>query len=137
MAKILYVDDNPLMRKVVSAYLDALGHETQCAENAEKGMELLDKYSAHLVITDYHMPGKNGLEFCGDIKKKNPDIPVILISALADQIADDPDMRLAERGVSCLLCKPVSLVDFSDAITSILLRNQKIEDDKKSGKILV
>lgn len=136
MANILYVDDNALMRKVVCAYLDAMGHETQCAENAEKGMELLDKYSAHLVITDYHMPGKNGLEFCGDIKKKNPDIPVILISALADELSSDPNLRLRERGISCLLCKPVSLSDFAEAIKGVL-ETRELENDKKSSKIFV
>lgn len=95
MAKILYVDDNETLRKVVCAYLEGMGgHETYSLESPFGGLQFLEENSCDIVITDFHMPGMNGMEFCAEIKKRYPKLPVILMSAMID-ILDKKDLKRA------------------------------------------
>ncbi len=117
MAKILYVDDNETLRKVVCAYLEGMGeHETVSHENPSGGLKFLEENTCELVITDYHMPGMNGVDFCIEIKKRYPKLPVILMSAMADTL-DKNDLRRA--GVARVIDKGSSPRHLIRAVESL------------------
>jgi diguanylate cyclase (GGDEF)-like protein len=66
--KILVVDDDPLFRETVRGNLESLGHSVALAEDGREGHRLLLAESYPVVITDWEMPGMNGLELCREIR---------------------------------------------------------------------
>lgn len=80
MAQILLIDDDPVLRSVVTLALEAAGYQVQCYENARKGMLNLDKQRPDLIITDIVMPEMDGLEMLRKVRQLQPELPVLAIS---------------------------------------------------------
>ena len=82
--KILVVDDEPDMLKLLSMMLrDKTGYEVTTTNNPLEAVELAKQGGYALVITDLKMPGLDGIELLDAVKKDDPDIPVIFITAYA------------------------------------------------------
>jgi DNA-binding NtrC family response regulator len=82
--KILIVDDEPDMLKLLSMMLrDKTGYQIATTNNPLEAVELAKQGGYALVITDLKMPGLDGIELLDAIKKEDPDIPVIFITAYA------------------------------------------------------
>ncbi len=77
---ILVVDDEKEIADLVEIYLVSDGYKVFKADNAQKGLELLEKESVQLVLLDIMMPGMDGLEMCKRIRETN-NIPIIMLSA--------------------------------------------------------
>ncbi|MBI5561635.1 MAG: response regulator [Deltaproteobacteria bacterium] len=82
--KILVIDDEPIVRQVLSLHLRSGGYDVTCAERAGEGLALVPSGSFSLVITDYNLPDSNGLEVLRAVKGAAPGLPVIMISGLID-----------------------------------------------------
>ena len=80
--KILVVDDNELVRIGLTQMLSRLGYEVVATDNGEKGLDLFLKNRFDLVITDFEMPGMNGIDLAGHIKQRSPITPVILMTGM-------------------------------------------------------
>lgn len=78
---ILVVDDDPNILKVLQARLMASGYAVQTAPGAEKALELLEKCTADLVVSDVRMPGMDGERLLREIRTRWPAVPVILLTA--------------------------------------------------------
>lgn len=78
---ILVVDDEVEMRIAMQASLKRCGYPVELSHNAIDGLNKIKKNKYSLVITDMTMPKRSGVEFLKDIKKHDPNIPVILITA--------------------------------------------------------
>jgi len=70
--KILVVDDNNFLRIVVSKMLSLLGYEVLSADSGENGLILFLKNKFDIVLSDYEMPGMDGVAFACSIKKTSP-----------------------------------------------------------------
>jgi CheY-like chemotaxis protein len=85
--RILIADDEPVLRELLEETLLRKGHEVVQAKN---GIEALRKFTDDgpfdLVITDYQMPGKNGVVLIMDIRRANPNQKIIMVSADPPQI---------------------------------------------------
>jgi len=80
MARILVIDDQDSIRRVVRRALEQDGHEVFDASDGELGMEILESQSFDLVITDIFMPGQDGIVTLRQIRKRFPSLKVIVIS---------------------------------------------------------
>ncbi len=80
-AKILVVDDEARMRRVLQMMLEGSGYQVDLAEGAEKALARMKGSAFSLVITDMKMPGMSGLELLKEIKEADEDIPVIVMTA--------------------------------------------------------
>ena len=81
--RVLLVDDEPLIRKLISGYLVAAGYVVRVAVD---GLDALGKLRAgppDLIISDLNMPRMSGVELLEVVRKRFPQIPVIVISAVA------------------------------------------------------
>lgn len=79
--QILVVDDEPNLRRVLSAQLARDGYEVLTAEDGAAGLELLREHHFDLVITDLRMPGVDGMELLRQALAMDPELPVVMITA--------------------------------------------------------
>jgi nitrogen regulation protein NR(I) len=81
VSRILVVDDEANLRKVLAAMLRKDGYEVTVAENGEVALAELEKNGADVVISDLVMPRVGGMEILAKVKANRPDVPVIIITA--------------------------------------------------------
>ena len=81
MPRVLVVDDERKMRRVLQIMLEQMGLESLAADNGEQAVELFDGEKIDLVLTDLKMPGMTGIELIERIRTLDPDVPVIVLTA--------------------------------------------------------
>jgi two-component system, NtrC family, response regulator GlrR len=101
--KILLVDDDPGLLKLLSLRLKAAGFIVETAGSGNQALSKLDIYLPHLVITDLRMEGMDGLTFFCSVQNKFPSLPVIILTAHGT-IPDAVDAT--NKGVFSYLTKP-------------------------------
>jgi putative two-component system response regulator len=105
-ARILVVDGDDAIRRLLTRYLALLGYEVETAGSMEEAVELLRPDRFDLVLTDLRLPVRSGLDLLVEVRKLAPGTRMILMTA-------DADMRSAsaaiDRGVDHLLVKPFEL----------------------------
>jgi PAS domain S-box-containing protein len=101
---VLFVDDEKILRTVYSKLLGDRVENVYLAENGQQGLEIYQKYTPDLVITDIKMPLMNGLDMTVMIKKINPQARIILLSAYSES---HYFIRAIDIGVKVFLLKPV------------------------------
>ena len=84
---LLIVDDEPNVLKSLVRLLIDTNYKVVTCESAEQGLEKLEEEDVHLVISDYRMPGMNGVEFLSRVKEKYPDTIRLILSGFADASA--------------------------------------------------
>lgn len=82
--KILLVDDEPGIRKVLGISLEASGYQVLKAENGQEALSIFQKEAPPIVLTDIKMPGMDGIDVLRRIKAENPDTEVIVITGHGD-----------------------------------------------------
>jgi DNA-binding response OmpR family regulator len=103
--KILLVDDDPVACLHLDAELRALGHEPIVAASGAEAWSLLGPSGARVVISDWMMPGMDGLELCRQVRTSPDYIYFILLSQKAD--SEQNEQAAADAGVDDFLSKPV------------------------------
>lgn len=111
---ILYVEDSIALQKQLSSFLGNVFDRFFQAYDGEKGLEVFEKEEPDIIITDLTMPNKNGLTMIEDMKKINPDVNVIVLTAHHDHETLFKTMNL---GVANFLSKPLNI----DKLVEILL----------------
>jgi DNA-binding NtrC family response regulator len=90
--RVLHVDDEPDFCDVVALYLEREGDalEVLTEHSADAGLERLETGDVDCVISDYDMPGTDGLEFLEAVREEHPDLPFILFTGKgSEEIASD------------------------------------------------
>lgn len=80
MAHILVVDDDPVLRQVITLALEGAGHSVLRCENGRKAVEFLSHQAADLLITDIIMPEMDGVETVRAVRRLQPQLPILAIS---------------------------------------------------------
>ena len=119
MARILIVDDDLGMRKMLEETLAAEGHTILLAEDGKQAIQRLRAGQANLVITDIFMPEKDGLEFMLDLRTEFPTLPVIAISG--NPIGMNALKVAKKLGAATTLEKPFHPSELSAAIRQALI----------------
>src|SRR5262245_5189436 len=81
--RILIVDDEEGLRKVLEILLKKEGYEVQSADSAAEALKALDAGLFHVVLSDIKMPGMSGIDLLKSIRARDPNIPVIIMTAYA------------------------------------------------------
>lgn len=81
---ILLIDDDDFIRKVLASVLEKAGYTVIDARDGETGLKLVDVKQPDVVITDYKMPGISGLEVLTELVRKQPGLPVVMLTAFGD-----------------------------------------------------
>jgi len=124
MAKILLVDDDPLVRAALADVLNESGYEVAEAWNANEGLDALGRGHFDLVVLDILMPLREGLETLREIRKKWATLPVLAISG-GDRTGWCNFLRMAEEfGADDTMAKPFGANDLLDHVTRLLRRTR-------------
>ena len=102
--RILIIEDDEEMRSLLKDSLEEERFETDSVSNGPDGIRKLVKEPFNLIITDIRMPDLTGLDILPGIKKLQPDVPVIVITAFG---SEDVYRRSIERGAAGYLKKPI------------------------------
>ena len=118
MAKILVVDDNPSILQLVKDFFAELkGHSVYTAENAADALQLVRERQPDLALLDIMMPGVHGIELLREIKKVQPDLKAIMITAVDDE---EVAAQAMEGGAADYVTKPLDL-NYLDAVVTFQL----------------
>src|SRR3979490_342121 len=79
-AKILVVDDEPQIARVLKTALSAQGYSIRTASDGDDALQVMKSWTPDLVITDLRMPNMDGVELCRHLRAKSG-IPIIVLSA--------------------------------------------------------
>ncbi len=129
---LLFVEDNETIRYLYNRLLSKRVSDYYVGENGQEGLDLYKKHKPDLIITDISMPIMDGLEMIGHIKKIDPGIKVIVMSAYSIK---EYFLEAIDLGVNGYLIKPVeakklfSLID--DLANHILLTRELAEKEQK------
>ena len=116
--KILLVDDEDGIRKVLKITLESAGYTILTAPDGETGLDIFVREAPDLVITDIKMPGIDGIELLKRIKHLNPETEVIMITGHGDM---DLAVKSLQYEAADFITKPIDSLDLESAI-------QKAED---------
>lgn len=82
--RILIVDDEEAIREVVSSILEAQGYQCSTASNGREALDVLKEKSFDLVLSDMVMPEMDGMQLLRKLREKDPDLPVVMVTAMHD-----------------------------------------------------
>ncbi|MEN8134722.1 MAG: sigma-54 dependent transcriptional regulator [Thermodesulfobacteriota bacterium] len=101
--RILLIDDDDSLRRVTEYNLVAAGFEVMTAASGKEGLAGFSEYEPDLVVTDVELGDMNGLELLAEFKEKNPDTPVIVITAYG---TIDMAVKAMSKGAFNFITKP-------------------------------
>ena len=81
MFQVLVVEDDPSLRKLMSAALKQNGYEPFVAEDGLKALDILDHTNIDLIISDIMMPNMDGYELTSQLRRANYDLPILMVTA--------------------------------------------------------
>ena len=133
-AKVLIVDDNSDLLKLMTIRLRPLHMEIRTASSAEEALSILAVWAPDLVITDLQMPGMTGMELFHYLHAENPLLPVIILTAHGTI----PDaVEATQSGVASFLTKPFDSDELVDHIQNALTNRGFRTLDGDTGETLV
>lgn len=121
--KILFVEDDPMNRRVVKDMLDVAGATMVGAESAELGLRLLDEQDFDIILMDLRMPGMDGMTAIQHIRARDDakaSLPIVVLTA---DTAVDLRAKCIAGGADDVLFKPVAMDSLFDAIGRMLARS--------------
>lgn len=120
MTKILVIDDEPSITKLVSAYLQPEGYEVHVAADGPSGLKAARAFKPDLVILDVMLPGMDGIELLSRLRRES-DVYVILLTARTEET--DKIVGLSV-GADDYVTKPFSIKVLIERVKSLLRREQ-------------
>jgi two-component system NtrC family response regulator len=117
--QILIVDDEKVQREILEGFLVKQGYGAAAAEDGQKGLKEFKRGAFDLVLTDYRMPGMDGIELLKEVRRLNPEAVVVMMTAYGTV---ETAVSAMKEGAYDYLTKPIDLDE-------LLLMVQRIEKE--------
>lgn len=134
--KILIVDDDKEFNALLTDVFQQASYHVETCESVEQAQERLAGMAYDLVVTDYRMPGRSGLDLVDSILRDAPRTPIIMVSGyLENNVIRD----LIGRGVNGIFMKPLNIFSLLKKATELINRQEKLKEsavEKVSGSNL-
>ena len=117
--KILIVDDDERLRRLLERFLSEQGYRVRGVENAEQMDRVLARELFNLVVLDLMMPGEDGLSVCSRLRASNNQVPIIMLTAKGDEASRIQGLEL---GADDYLAKPFNPRELLARIKAVLRR---------------
>lgn len=129
MSCVLIVDDDDALCRSLEIQLESQGHETRSAGSSTEGMAILGQWRPDIVLLDLKLPDANGIDVLRELRKKRPDVPVVMITGQQDMEATIEAMQV---GALDYVRKPFEIDD-----VLLLLEKAKRFAATESPRVLV
>jgi CheY-like chemotaxis protein len=120
MAHILVIDDDPVLRRIITLALEAAGHSVLRCENGRKAVAYLQHDRADLLITDIVMPEMDGVETLRAARQLDPNLPLLAISGGGSFDPKDYLGIAQAFGATAVLPKPFRPAELMDLVSQLL-----------------
>ncbi|MBV2133453.1 two-component system response regulator OmpR [Pseudomonas sp. MAP12] len=117
--KILIVDDDVRLRRLLERFLDEQGYRVKTVENVEQMDRLLSRELFNLVVLDLMLPGEDGLSACHRLREQGNAMPIIMLTAKGDESSR---IQGLEQGADDYLAKPFNPRELLARIRAVLRR---------------
>jgi two-component system, OmpR family, KDP operon response regulator KdpE len=124
-AKILIVDDEPQITRVLRTALSTQGYSLRIAANGVEGMEAVHTWKPDLVVTDVSMPEMNGIELCREIRAVS-EVPIIVLSVRNQEAMK---IEALDAGADDYVTKPFSIQELQARVRAQLRRSLAAESE--------
>ncbi|NEX21235.1 phosphate regulon transcriptional regulatory protein PhoB [Thiorhodococcus mannitoliphagus] len=130
MATILVVDDEPDIREVMRFALESSAFRVMEAGHADDARKFLSQESPDLILLDWMLPGRSGLELAQQLKQnpKTKALPIIMVSARGEE---EDRVRGLDTGADDYIAKPFSPREMVARVKAVLRRSQPEEQDQE------
>jgi DNA-binding NtrC family response regulator len=126
-SRILIIDDDESLRKVIGYMLEEAGYDVVRAASADEGLSAIAERRPDLVLSDIKMPKKDGIELLAEVKRLDASIPVVILTAFASV---ETAVEAMKRGASDYLTKPISRDDLTMTVAKTLkLHRLEVENE--------
>ena len=133
LGHILIVEDEPLLAKGLSDYLEAAGYSYGWIDDGANALAGFRAKQPDLVLLDLMLPGRDGIDICRDLRQESP-VPVIMITARTEEI----DRLLGlEVGADDYICKPFSPREVVARVKAVLRRHRHDPNMPVTGPLYV
>jgi DNA-binding NtrC family response regulator len=116
--RIFIVDDEAVIRDLLSRYLRAGGYEVHAAADAQEGLALFKQVRPHLMLLDIRMPGMDGLEVLRRVREADKTVAVVMITGNMDLPVAQEAMRL---GACDYITKPFDMAYLNSVVKTQML----------------
>ncbi len=120
MARILILDDDELISKMLRKALENSGYEVITAPNGREGVRMYDSTPVDLVISDILMPEMDGIETLKVLRRRNPMLKIIAVSGGAARLKMDILKVARMLGATATFEKPYSLTELLSTVTRLV-----------------
>ena len=125
--RLVIVDDEPVNVLLLEEIAKKMGHEPLAFFDPLEALQWFEAHNADLLITDFNMPGMNGLELLSSVKTLHPELMSIMITASGDH---ELKLQALKIGVNDFLTKPISVAEFQLRLDNILSLRQSMKLQK-------
>jgi len=126
--RVLIIDDEPHLRRVLSIMLTQAGYQAKEAGSGEDGLKAASEQTFDAVICDIRMPGIDGLNVLGRLKKEQPDLPVIMITAFASV---ETAVETMKAGAADYISKPFNEDQILIVLAKALERRHILAENRR------
>jgi DNA-binding response OmpR family regulator len=121
MTQILIIDDEPVIGSMLKKVFEREGYNVIVASNGEDGMKLYKEKQPDIVITDLILPGKEGIQIIMELRKEDPNLPIIGMSG-GGYIDPDSYLHLAKSlGANAVFTKPIKIEELLNIVKTLKL----------------
>jgi Response regulator containing CheY-like receiver, AAA-type ATPase, and DNA-binding domains len=134
--RILVVDNEAKMRRILELSLRNMGHEVVQAGDGREALAVLERESCDLVLTDLRMPRMDGIELLNALRERGDEVPVIVLTAYG---TIDTAVAAMKRGAADYIIRPFEIETVELAVTRVLalqavqLENRFLRDELSKG----
>ena len=126
-ASVLIVDDEEIQREMLGGYLKKKGYDINIAPSGPDALDIIDKNTVDIVISDQKMPEMSGLELVGKIREEHPNISTVMLTAFG---SIDDAVQAMKNGVDDYLTKPVNLEELDVILERIIEKRDLVRENE-------